>query len=116
VRQNAEALRTAIGIYENAGDLEKLEVLLLLYVKAHPSDWQSWLALASLNAAKGKMDAAASAMESAVQYGGEQVAPLIEKSPSLMQVYQHLVKRRREAAKARMPGAPVMPRALPGAR
>ena len=113
VRKNADALRTALGIYENTGDLEKLEILFPLYLKTRPDDWQSWLALSSLNAAKGKMDAAAAAMEAAVQHGGDKVAPLIEKTPSLMQVYQHLVRMRREAARSRMPGGSAMPGAAP---
>jgi thioredoxin-like negative regulator of GroEL len=106
VRQNADALRTAVDIYQRTGDIEKLSELLPLAVKASPTDWRAWLALCGLRAAKGDMDTAAKALEEAVRYGGDSVADAIQKNPSLMEVYRHLVETKRRAAPQRMPGAP----------
>ena len=106
VRQNADAMRTAIDIYQRQGDIEKLSELLPIAVKVDPGDWRAWLALCSLRAAKGDMDAAAKALEEAVRNGGDAAGDAIQKNSSLMAVYRHLVEARRRAAPQRMPGAP----------
>lgn len=106
VRNNAESLSAAVRIYEATGDIEKLETLLPLYLKFRPSDWQSWLAMTSIFAISGKMDAAASALNEAVRYGGDKVAPLLESNQTLMQVYRHLLEKRKNAVPGGLPGRP----------
>lgn len=95
VRRSPEALRLAARIYEGTADVEKLAVLLPLHLERTPGDWQGWLAFANINGLRGRMDAAADALERAIQGGGERVVPMVEGNATLTAAYRHMVARMR---------------------
>ena len=104
VRRSPEAMRLAVHIFQSSGDMAKLAETLPAYLRLRPDDWQSWLSLAALESLRGRADDALAAMEKAVTYGGDKVLPVIEKSQTLLPVFEQFVRRRRSSPQ-RAPGA-----------
>jgi Flp pilus assembly protein TadD len=99
-----DVLLSIVQVYAEARQPGKMEKPLALFLKHRPNDWKAWLDLATLHLMKKQVTEARTALQRALQLGGQEASAEVAKNPTLSQLLKVPAPRAGTLPRAPAPG------------